>query len=116
MAVKVLTSDDRSAFMSILWLELFESALIKEKPAEMREYRHALQDSYDDFIERYRHCDALYRNVDEGLKNTLIYEFSKDMAKIAGCPRDSWVALICYSLVSDSIMQIKIMDILRNII
>lgn len=115
MAIEALEPDEKNAFMSILWLEQFETPLIEEKPKGMSEYREALMDSYNDFRERYRNCNALYREVEEGLENTLIYEFSKDLTELTDRPHDIRGVMLCYSLASESLFQLEIKDVLNNI-
>lgn len=115
MAIEVLEPDEKNAFMSILWLELFETPLIEKKPAGMSEYREGLIDSYNDFRERYCNCNALYREVEEGLENTLLYKFSKDLTELTNRPHDIRGVMLCYSLASESLFQLEIKDVLKNI-
>ncbi|MDH5706477.1 MAG: hypothetical protein OEZ45_10720 [Candidatus Aminicenantes bacterium] len=114
-AFGVLKSDDKKAFRSILWIDLFESPLMKEPLTEMSEYRKSLMDLYSDFIKRYQNCESLYGNSVEKLENTLVFEFSKDISRLTNRPNDIRIVTFCYSLVMDSIMELRIMERLGGI-
>jgi len=115
VAFGILDNDSRVAFMSILWLEIFESSFVKEKPKGMSEYRKALKKSYEDFIGRYSQYKELTRKADEGLENTLFFEFSREITKFTEHPDDIRVVYLCYALIIDALETINIKEILEVI-
>lgn len=113
--VPILSADEREAFMSILWMELFERSLHSSPRKELKEYRWAVADMYDDFISEFGKYKELVRDFDEGLGGTLFFEFSRRITRLTPHPNDIRVIILCHGAIMGALEDLNLNEKIKAI-
>ena len=114
ISMGILRPEKRNKFMMKLWFYLWTDHIILPEFSkdELKEYQEETKNMYDLFIDKYSKCEELIRSFEEGLGNTLLFEFSRDITKFTEYPDDIAGVMLCHSLIVDTLGTINIREIL----